>query len=341
MPKRYLWIDGKEHFGMNVEEIIQTAREKDRADAQRGERPFLKEALRQIAQNGYFTAGPLDEQSAEPVVLLHPLPASHDEHMFHNHSCFELAFTYRGSCRNKLRDYEISLSQGDLLLLNPNAVHCMCTGSEDDVVFNFLCPVRLFDSTFMGLLPDNPISNFFMDYFYQTKAREDFLIVNVGANYNLFSLLEKLILEFHEKQPGYETILRTGLAQVFVYMARLYGEKLGDLPVQRSSRVVRSLILYITRNASTVTLTDAARALNYNEKYISRLMKQELGVSFMQFVQQLRLQNATELLTKTNLSIEEIVRRVGYTNQSHFYSLFQKRYGMTPAAYRAQFVQNI
>ena len=52
MPKRYLWIDGKEHFGMNVEEIIQTAREKDRADAQRGERPFLKEALRQIAQNG-------------------------------------------------------------------------------------------------------------------------------------------------------------------------------------------------------------------------------------------------------------------------------------------------
>ena len=90
-----------------------------------------------------------------------------------------------------------------------------------------------------------------------------------------------------------------------------------------------------------MTLTDAARALNYNEKYISRLMKQELGVSFMQFVQQLRLQNATQLLTKTNLSIEEIVRRVGYTNQSHFYSLFQKRYGMTPAAYRAQFVHNI
>ena len=73
MPKRYLWIDGKEHLGMNVEEIIQAAREKDRVDTQRGERPFLKEALRQIAQNGYFTAGPLDEQSAEPVVLLHPL----------------------------------------------------------------------------------------------------------------------------------------------------------------------------------------------------------------------------------------------------------------------------
>lgn len=325
---------------MDIQTIIQAARDEERASQRHGDSPFLKKALQQIAQNGYFTAGPRDEQSAEPVVLLHPLPASHDELMFHNHNCFELAFTYRGSCRSKMQDYEIPLSQGDLLLLNPNAVHCMCTSSDEDVVFNFLCPIKLFDSAFIELLPDNPISCFFMDYFYQSKSREDFLVVNVGTNYNLFSLLEKLILESREMQPGYEVILRAGITQVFVYMARQYAEKLDNMPVQGTSRVVRSLILYITRNASVVTLEDAANALNYNKKYISRLMKQEIGMSFIQFVQQLRLQNSTDLLSKTTLSIEEIIRRVGYTNPSHFYTLFQKRYGMTPAAYRAQFAQN-
>lgn len=321
----------------NLETIIREAREQELENRREGEARFLQEKRREVEQNGYYTAGFREGKADEPVVLLHPAPKPDQGIMFHNHNCFELAFVYRGSSCNKLQGYEIVLTEGDLLLLNPNAVHCMCTDSDRDAVFNFLVPISLFDNTFLKTLPDNPISNFIMDYFFQVRAGEDFLLVNAGADTPLTRMLETLIVEFWEKRPGYATILRTGLTQVFVYMARSYGDKLRNLPLRNTSRVVRELMLYIARNTVNVTLADAARALSYNEKYISRLMKQELGLSFTQFVQRQRLQNATELLTKTNLSVEEVIHRVGYTNLSHFYDLFEKSYHMTPATYRDRY----
>ena len=318
----------------SIEAIIRQARSQERENALTGDHPFVKQVMDQIDRKGYFTAGLRDGESEAPVILLHPRPTPEREIMFHDHSCFELAFVYRGSCRNRLMNYEIALSEGDLLLLNPHAVHCLCTDSDEDVVFNLLIPVSLFDNSFLGLLPDNPISDFFMDYFYQTRTGEDFIVVHAGPEDALTRLLEQLIVEYHERLPGYEAILRTGLAQVFVHMARRYAEKLHDLPLQHASRVVRSLMLYVSRNAATATLSEAARELNYTEKHISRLMKRELGLSFTQFVRRQRLQYAAELLTKTNLNIEEIIHMVGYTNASHFYDLFQKQFDMTPAAYR-------
>lgn len=318
----------------DIEAIIREERAREREDALTDDHPFVKRVMDQIDQRGFFTAGQWNGEPEALAILTHPRPMPNREIMFHNHNFFELAFVYRGSCRNKLKNYEITLTQGDLLLLNPNAVHCLCTDSDEDVVFNFLFPVSLFDNAFIGLLPDNPISDFFMDYFYQTRTGEDFIVVNAGPGEELIRLLEQLIVEYHDRQPGYETILRAGLAQVFVHMARRYAEKLRDLPLQHTSRVVRGLMLYVTRNAATVTLSDAARELNYTEKHLSRLMKRELGLSFTQFVRRQRLQYAAELLTKTNLNIEEVIHMVGYTNASHFYDLFQKQFDMTPAAYR-------
>lgn len=318
----------------DIEAIIREERARETEEALTEDHPFVKRVMDQIDRKGYFTAGSWNGAPETLAILTHPRPTPNREIMFHNHNFFELAFVYRGACRNKLKNYEIALNQGDLLLLNPHAVHCLCTDSDEDVVFNFLFPVSLFDSAFLGLLPDNPISDFFMDYFYQTRTGEDFIVVNAGPGEELVRLLERLIVEYHEKLPGYETILRAGLAQVFVHMARRYAEKLRDLPLQHASRVVRGLMLYVTRNAATVTLSDAARELNYTEKHLSRLMKRELGLSFTQFVRRQRLQYAAELLTKTNLNIEEVIHMVGYTNVSHFYDLFQKQFDMTPAAYR-------
>ena len=52
------------------------------------------------------------------------------------------------------------------------------------------------------------------------------------------------------------------------------------------------------------------------------------------YIKNRRLAYAVKLLLTTSLNIQEIVYKVGFSNRSHFYKEFDKRYGMTPKDYR-------
>ena len=320
----------------DIDEIVMTLQAQERESLARGPNPYLETALGQIEKNGYFTAGiPEGETLRTPFVLLtHPLPFEGSERMLHNHNCFELVYVYRGICRNLRPGYEVTLKQGDLLLLNPLAIHCLCTHSEEDVAFNFQIPEDTMRHTFRAIQSGNAVSDFFMDYLYHIRTGPDFLIVSREQGDPLDGLIRQTIVEYYEKLPGYNAILQAGLAQMFVYMARRCSHAIQELPMQNTSYLVRNLMLYIIQNSTTVTLADAAKKFSYHEKHISRQMKKELGMIFSQFLRRQRLQNAAQLLAHTDIPVAQIARDVGYHNLSHFYELFQEQYAMTPAAWR-------
>ena len=331
-------IDQKEPNAMKcIDELILERRAREREYQRTREHPYRAYALSQIAEKGYFTAGGKGDERFEGsfVVTLHPLPRDDDALMFHDHNFFELAYVYRGHCRNLRQGYEVTLSRGDLLLMNPRAIHCMCTDNDDDVVFNFLIPPQTLDQSFLSTLTHNPIADFFLDYLHQTRTGDDFLIVNADDD-ALDSLLAQLILEFDGKKPGYQAVLQAGMAQAIVYMARRCSQSMQALPLQSSSKLARNVLLYIAGHAGAVSLKDAAQSFSYSEKYISRLLKKELGLSFTQLAQHQRLQTAAQLLHSTTMPVKDIAERVGYHNLSHFYTLFQADYGLTPAAYRLE-----
>ena len=299
--------------------------------------PFLQKILKQAEEEGYFTAGVMEgpRRSAPFELIMHIQTSVDDNRIFHNHNCFELAYVYRGTCRNLRPGYEVTLKEGDLLLMNPMAVHCMCTGSDSDVVFNFLIPTEIVEQDFQSMQSDNPISDFFLDYLHNMHTGPDFLIISGERNEALDYLIQHLIVEYHEKLPGCDIILQTGLLQIFILMARRLSHSLDALPLKDTSDLVRNLILYISKNIATVTLSELSKEFSYNKKHISRQLKKELGMGFTEFLQQQRLRNATELLSHTSMSVAQISREVGYNNVHFFYDLFQAQYGDTPAAWRA------
>jgi two-component system response regulator YesN len=83
-----------------------------------------------------------------------------------------------------------------------------------------------------------------------------------------------------------------------------------------------------------LSLEDAAAALNVSPVYLSRILKQELGASFIQLVTMMRMEQATRLLAGTGLPIHEIAERVGYVSQHYFSTAFKKMFGVSPNQYR-------
>lgn len=82
------------------------------------------------------------------------------------------------------------------------------------------------------------------------------------------------------------------------------------------------------------TLVAMAEYANLSPPYFCSLFKSITGSPPAKYLKSLRLQQAATLLTTTFLSVKEIVRRVGCTDDSHFVRDFKRMYGMTPSAYR-------
>ena len=70
--------------------------------------------------------------------------------------------------------------------------------------------------------------------------------------------------------------------------------------------------------------------------YLCRLIKQQTGISYKEYLTKLRMEEAKRLLSDPDAAIADVCQKVGYTNVSHFIKIFQKYEGTTPAKYRDQ-----
>ena len=68
--------------------------------------------------------------------------------------------------------------------------------------------------------------------------------------------------------------------------------------------------------------------------YLSRLLKQEIGVSFIEYLTHVRVQKAIQLIQDPATKLYEVAERVGYANQHYFSTAFKKVLGVSPAEYR-------
>lgn len=104
----------------------------------------------------------------------------------------------------------------------------------------------------------------------------------------------------------------------------------------RLSPIVRRARFYLQEHYvdRELTLEKMAEDLNCNPVYLSRTLKQELGVSFSQLLTDIRMKKAVELLNATDLSILEISEQLGYETQHYFSKVFKKTMGVSPNQYR-------
>lgn len=85
---------------------------------------------------------------------------------------------------------------------------------------------------------------------------------------------------------------------------------------------------------SELSLEKVAAVVYLNPVYFSQLFKQKSGLGFKEYIIQLRLERAKQLLLNSKLKLADIAERIGYQDIRHFAQLFRKKYGETPSEYR-------
>lgn len=105
---------------------------------------------------------------------------------------------------------------------------------------------------------------------------------------------------------------------------------------EQSLRIAEKAHLYIENHYSDreLSLNEIAGAINVSPNYLCSLFKKEYGLGIHEYITELRIQEAKQLLTKTDMGVGLIGEKVGYANPYHFSVSFKKHTNMTPTEHR-------
>lgn len=259
----------------------------------------------------------------------------------HKHEYIEIVYVLKGSFIQEINERQIEMNKGDLCILDKNVVHSSLPLSDSDRVVNIILTPEFFDGIFMHLLSDdNYISNFIINSLYSKSKAQNFLIHHVKNDSVLKMILENLLLEYYSIEIKSSAAINGYLLILFTELSREITSNTGELIKHEQHKIMERISTYIRNRYKDITLTDMADHFHFHPSYLSSLVKREFGKNFKDLLTDVRMSEASNLLKNTDMTIENIVFEVGYTNYSHFYKVFKKTYSMTPNQYKTSIINN-
>ena len=138
----------------------------------------------------------------------------------------------------------------------------------------------------------------------------------------------------------YEAYLKCGtgaeLADAVVQTLEAAEADRSRAPEFQTTKLIAQRAAELIRDNAVVnyTIEDIAAKLNISAGYLSRLFRDEYGVTPSEYYNSRRLERSVEYLTGTEMRIEEVAEKVGYSSTAYFIKKFRERYGITPKNYR-------
>lgn len=255
----------------------------------------------------------------------------------HTHEFAEFIFVTCGKSIHWIDGKCYEAESGDLLFVNYGQIHAFEPKSDDYEYYNLLYVPEFFSDE---LIDSENIYEIFRISLFREFANEIEIsqIVHFrGGEYReICKIVEDMEREFISKELGYCSVLN-GYSRVLLskILRKLSGPHMPSEETKTMSRLTAECMAYIDARCLTkITLKEIAAHSFYNPSYISRIFREQTGVSLSEYLKEKRMQEAARLLRESDLTNEEIMIRVGYHDKKQFYRNFREIYLETPAQYR-------
>lgn len=234
----------------------------------------------------------------------------------HIHNEVEIVFLTAGSTVIHCGGRERRLHPGELFIAFPNQIHSY-EKSEDPRGYLLIIPLKPYLSTYSGVL-------------LTKKPTESVISVPETKKEQLLALLE---FAYADKESASETVMQS-------YFQLIVGKILAMLQLEDAAsgtdEILKAVILYVNSHyTQQLTRAEIAKAVGYNESYISHLFSATLKTSIPNYINTLRVYDATKLLRQTDLPISAIANTLGFGTLRNFNRVFLKETGKSPKEYRA------
>lgn len=210
-----------------------------------------------------------------------------------------------------------------------NTYHCYRKITDDFYVINCLFEPQFIDNTFANCNDFNKFCSAYAEEHLKTPLNEAFANRVFTADKSTTKLFYKLRNEYEQKSIGYGEIIRNTISEIIIRTIRETENipKLGTI----ASNITKEIKC---RYKESITLISLCKELHFSPSYVSAVFRTDTGLTFTQYLQITRINEACNMLIFTDLSVTQIAENVGYKSIKSFNTVFKSITKVTPREYR-------
>jgi AraC family transcriptional activator of pobA len=140
--------------------------------------------------------------------------------------------------------------------------------------------------------------------------------------------------ELRGRRDGYREAVLSHLTLLLVEVSRLAADVVGDLRLKDEPLLARVFGFVEEHYGEPISLKDVARAVGLTPGHLTTVVGRKTGRTVLEWIVERRMAEARRLLVETDLSVEEVGRRVGYGDPGYFARAFRRAHGATPLGWR-------
>lgn len=247
----------------------------------------------------------------------------------HWHKAMELLMIVKGKVTCKFSNATFHGKPGDLYLINSHEVHE--TRCSRDAVY--LC-VHISPAQMCRYVPNFDQLSFSLVFDPEDEEK-------AAAYESLRIHMQEILRQMEENQQGYKLECHSRLFAAAAILVRHFSQPLAveETKLQRTDMTrLEPVLEYIQlHHGEELPLDDAANAMGLNKEYFCRLFKKNMGVSYLQYVYQVRATAVCRELETSHDPIGEIAERHGFRDPKMLNQYFREIYGCTPSEKRKFF----
>ena len=245
----------------------------------------------------------------------------------HWHRALEILYILNGSATVKMEGKKYKINPQELLVIDSVKVH--------DVVYalpqTMGITIHISKNFLRKYVSDIELTKFQCS---KEMVREE----QIGSYERLCEYMRKLIQIYIDQKQSYELKSNAYILDILAELVDHFSVKITEtLSVSGYNKLARmeQIYHYVEKHhMEEIILEDAALELGLNREYFCRMFKKNMGISFISYVNQVRIDHIYQDLIHTDDSILEITERHGFFNQKLFYQMFKERYQCTPVKLR-------
>ncbi|MCO6533755.1 helix-turn-helix transcriptional regulator [Lactobacillus sp.] len=246
-----------------------------------------------------------------------------------------ILYEAEGMAKTKINGQNLTLKAGNLLFLQEKCGYEVEKQEKNDLLVKLEFSSKVNCADFLGEKATlNSREQKVAEQLIQILKTKRLLSLRCSQMSRPSQLMKKVIDEYLNHNLFTRSIIAAELRILVITAIR--NQDLETAPANQHKFAQTALERYIDANYTDITLNETAEHFGLNPNYFSSLVKQKTGKSFVEHVDERRMQEARNLLARPDISVKEIIARVGYNGKSFFYKKFNEYYHETPVQMRAE-----
>lgn len=262
---------------------------------------------------------------------------SGEKTQYHTHDYIELAYVVEGEFGQRILGKDILFKKGELCLIDKNCPHQDYVMNHNSIILFIGLSNEIFDKIMVDKIEEEKILDFLHTALMKQKNIQQYLHFRPknSEDNRLEELLFHLMTELECNDEASKYICKGLIIRILHYISNVYEFQLSNEQRKKMNWLIfEEITKYIEEHCADITIKELVAKFHFNEDYYNRILKEKVGMTYSEYVQDIRLKNAHKLLEKTDMTIEAIAEIIGYHNKGYFYKIFVEKYGVTPAKIR-------